>query len=220
MHALSLYVVFVLHILQYDLFYNQQKISPALYLEDLRFAGINYISSPEIGFLKSIGAKVDKARTKPKLVFRFLEPDAIEPTTNQAYGDILKNLASIKPFASGILVPKTYIWPINKEMYLLPPTTLVNDAHKLGLEVYASGFANDYPGSYNYSYDPTAEYLQFIDNGLFSVDGVLTDFAPTASEAIGMHVISLTYIHTYILYYFVSYKLNIHYFFCSMFSTQ
>ncbi|KNA03341.1 hypothetical protein SOVF_210130 [Spinacia oleracea] len=169
---------------QYDLFYNQQKISPALYLEDLRFAGINYISSPEIGFLKSIGAKVDKARTKPKLVFRFLEPDAIEPTTNQAYGDILKNLASIKPFASGILVPKTYIWPINKEMYLLPPTTLVNDAHKLGLEVYASGFANDYPGSYNYSYDPTAEYLQFIDNGLFSVDGVLTDFAPTASEAI------------------------------------
>ncbi|KMT03575.1 hypothetical protein BVRB_8g192510 [Beta vulgaris subsp. vulgaris] len=167
---------------QYDLFYNLQKISPALYLEDLRFAGINYISSPEIGFLKSIAAKVDKVRTK--LVLRFLEPEAVEPTTKQAYGEILKNLAAIKPYASGILVPKTYIWPINKEMYLMPPTTLVNDAHKEGLEVYASGFANDSPGSFNYSYDPTAEYLQFIDNGQFSVDGVLTDFAPTASEAI------------------------------------
>ncbi|XP_021741895.1 glycerophosphodiester phosphodiesterase GDPDL7-like [Chenopodium quinoa] len=167
---------------QYDLFYNQHKISPALYLQDLRFAGINYISSPEIGFLKSIGAKVDKVRTK--LVLRFLEPEAIEPTTNQAYGEILKNLAAIKPFASGILVPKTYIWPVNKDMYLMPPSTLVTDAHKQGLEVYASGFANDFPGSYNYSYDPTAEYLQFIDNGQFSVDGVLTDFAPTASEAI------------------------------------
>lgn len=177
--------------MQYDLFYNLQKISPALYLEDLRFAGINYISSPEIGFLKSIAAKVDKVRTK--LVLRFLEPEAVEPTTKQAYGEILKNLAAIKPYASGILVPKTYIWPINKEMYLMPPTTLVNDAHKEGLEVYASGFANDSPGSFNYSYDPTAEYLQFIDNGQFSVDGVLTDFAPTASEAIGMSIFSLRY---------------------------
>ncbi|XP_074281238.1 glycerophosphodiester phosphodiesterase GDPDL7-like [Silene latifolia] len=167
---------------QYDLFYHQHKISPALYLEDLRFAGMNYISSPEIGFLKSIVAKAGKARVK--LIFRFLELEAIEPTTMQTYATILTNLAAIKQFASGILVPKTYIWPVNRELYLLPPTTLVTDAHKLGLEVYASGFANDCPGSYNYSYDPSAEILQFIDNGLFSVDGVLTDFPSTASEAI------------------------------------
>ncbi|KAK9698015.1 hypothetical protein RND81_08G076800 [Saponaria officinalis] len=166
---------------QYDLFYHQHRISPALFLQDLRFAGINYISSPEIGFLKSI---VAKAGRRTKLVFRFLEPEAIEPTTNQTYGEILKNLGAVKLFASGILVPKTYIWPVNKDLYLLPPTTLVTDAHKLGLEVYASGFANDMPGSYNYSYDPSAEYLQFIDNGQFSVDGVLTDFPSTASEAI------------------------------------
>ncbi|KAH9608084.1 hypothetical protein KSS87_016525 [Heliosperma pusillum] len=167
---------------QYDLFYHQHKISPALYLEDLRFAGLSYISSPEINFLKSIVAKAGKARVK--LIFRFLEPEAIEPTTMQTYASILTNLAAIKQFASGILVPKTYIWPVNKELYLLPPTTLVTDAHKLGLEVYASGFANDFPGSFNYSYDPSAEILQFIDNGLFSVDGVLTDFPSTASQAI------------------------------------
>lgn len=169
---------------QYDLFYHEHNISPALYLEDLKFAGINYISSPEINFLKSIGPKVDKVRTK--LVLKFQEPEAIEPTTKQTYGEILKNLAAIKSYASGILVPKTYIWPVNKELYLMPPSTLVADAHREGLEVYASGFANDFPASYNYSYDPTAEYLQFIDNGQFSVDGVVTDFAPTASESIGM----------------------------------
>lgn len=167
---------------QYDMFYNQHKISPTLYLEKMRFTGISYISSPEIGFLKSIATKVDKARIK--LIFKFEEPEAVEPTTNQTYSKILSNIAAIKPFASGILVPKTYIWPVNKDKYLSPSTNLVMDAHKEGLEVYAYGFANDLPGSYNYSYDPTLEYLQFIDNGQFSVDGMLTDFPITASEAI------------------------------------
>uniref|UniRef100_A0A5B6Z2M4 glycerophosphodiester phosphodiesterase n=1 Tax=Davidia involucrata TaxID=16924 RepID=A0A5B6Z2M4_DAVIN len=73
---------------------------------------------------------------------------------------------------------------MNMDLYLEAATSLVADAHKQGLEVYASGFANDVPASYNYSYDPTAEYLQFIDNSQFSVDGVLTDFPSTASESI------------------------------------
>ena len=30
-----------------------------------------------------------------------------------------------------------------------------------------------------------AEYFSFVDNNIFSVDGVLTDFPVTASEAIG-----------------------------------
>ncbi|KAI5383814.1 hypothetical protein KIW84_070969 [Lathyrus oleraceus] len=96
-----------------------------------------------------------------------------------------KKLVEIsKTFASGILVPKGYIWPIDAAGYLQPHTTLVSDAHKAGLEVDASDFANDFVSSFNYSYDPLAEYLQFIDNGDFSVDGVLTDFPITPSEAI------------------------------------
>lgn len=126
---------------------------------------------------------INKARTK--LIFKFEGADAVEPTTNQTYSSVLKDLSSVKSYASGILVPKEYIWPVNKNQYLLTPTTVVEDAHKQGLEVYVYGFANDIPGSYNYSYDPTAEYLQFIDNSEFSVDGVITDFPPTASEAIG-----------------------------------
>ncbi|KAL7190898.1 hypothetical protein ACSBR2_023049 [Camellia fascicularis] len=169
---------------QYALFYTEHNLEPALYVEKaIRVMGINYISSPEIGFLKTLNEKVNKAKTK--LILRLLEKDTVEPTTKQTYGSILANLSNIKSFASGILVPKEYVWPVNTEMYLEPATTLVTDAHKQRLEVYASGFANDITMSYNYSYDPTAEYLQFIDNSQFSVDGVLTDFPSTASESIG-----------------------------------
>ncbi|KAG6527310.1 hypothetical protein ZIOFF_009409 [Zingiber officinale] len=97
---------------------------------------------------------------------------------------LLTDLSTIKSFDSGILVPKSYIWPVNEDQYLQPHTSFVTDAHVLGLEVYASDFSNDSPGSYNYSFDPTVEYLQFIDNSNFSVDGVLIDFSSTTSEAI------------------------------------
>ncbi|CAL5342552.1 unnamed protein product [Camellia sinensis] len=53
-----------------------------------------------------------------------------------------------------------------------------------GLEVFASDFANDVPFAYNFSYNPVAEYLSFIDNGNFSVDGVLSNFPITPSAAI------------------------------------
>ncbi|XP_039018628.1 glycerophosphodiester phosphodiesterase GDPDL6-like [Hibiscus syriacus] len=168
---------------QYDVFYAEHNLSVLMYLEKAKgLMDIDFVSSPELGFLKRMNGKVTKARTK--LIFEFLDPDVVEPTTGQKYGSILNDLLGIKPFVSGILVPKEYIWPVDANKYLGHPTTLVADAHKLGLEVYASGFANDMPGSYNYSYDPTTEYLQFIDNPEFSVDGLLTDFSPTASTAI------------------------------------
>ncbi|CAN6277794.1 unnamed protein product [Urochloa humidicola] len=168
---------------QYNAFFLEHKISTEDYILGLpKEYSLNYISSTEIGFLKSLGGKLKKSKTK--LIFRFLNEDVIEPSTKKTYGDLLKDLKSIKVFAAGILVPKTYIWPLNKDQYLAPSTSLVKDAHALGLEVYASGFANDIATSYNYSYDPSAEYLQFIDNQDFSVDGVLTDFPPTASGAV------------------------------------
>ncbi|KAB1199661.1 putative glycerophosphoryl diester phosphodiesterase 3 [Morella rubra] len=169
---------------QYDSFYTQHKLSAASYVQKaMRLMGVHYLSSPEIGFLKSMNGKVNASRTK--LIFQVLSADEIEPSTKKKYGSLLQDLASIKSFASGILVPKEYIWPVQANKYLGASTSLVSDAHKQGLEVFASGFANDVVTSYNYSYDPTNEYLQFVDNSDFSVDGVLTDFSPTASEAIG-----------------------------------
>ncbi|XP_066321940.1 glycerophosphodiester phosphodiesterase GDPDL3-like isoform X3 [Miscanthus floridulus] len=168
---------------QQDSFYSQFKLSMRSYILSLskKFV-VDYISSPEVNFLTSISGRVSK---KTKLVFRFLDERSIEPSTNQTYGSMLKNLTFVKTFASGILVPKSYIWPVTPDNYLLPYTSVVDDAHKAGLEIYAADFANDFTISYNYSFDPLAEYLSFIDNGAFSVDGVLSDFPITPSEAVG-----------------------------------
>ncbi|KAM3744095.1 hypothetical protein ACB098_06G026200 [Castanea mollissima] len=114
-----------------------------------------------------------------------LRQDETDPSMNQTYGSLLKNLTFIKTFASGIMVPKSYIWPVDANDYLLPHTSVVLDAHKEGLEVFVSDFSNDVPFSFNYSYDPVTEFLNYFDNGVFSVDGVLADFPITPSEAIG-----------------------------------
>ncbi|KAF5199105.1 Glycerophosphodiester phosphodiesterase [Thalictrum thalictroides] len=169
--------------IQHDAFYTQHNLSMRSYVLSVsRRVVVNYVSSPEVGFLRSIVTRFRRSPTK--LIFRFLEADKTDPSTNQTYGSLLKNLTFIKTFSSGILVPKNYIWPVNIDQYLQPHTSLVIDAHKEGLEVYASDFANDNTFSYNYSYDPYSEYLSFIDNGDFSVDGLLSDFPITPSAAI------------------------------------
>ncbi|KAG2682463.1 hypothetical protein I3843_11G193400 [Carya illinoinensis] len=169
--------------IQHDAFFTQHNLSMrAFVLSVSRSVAVSFVSSPEVAFLKSIRTQITPKTTK--LVFRFLGQDELEPSTNQTYGSLLKNLAFIKSFASGILVPKSYIWPVDATLYLQPHTTVVADAHKGGLEVFASDFANDVPFSFNYSYDPVSEHLSFIDNGDFSVDGMLTDFPITPSAAI------------------------------------
>lgn len=169
--------------MQHDMFYAQHNLSMRSYLLSVsKKVVVDYVSSPEVAFLRSLGTRLG---SKTKLVFRFLGEDITEASMNQSYGSLLKNLTFIKTFASGILIPKNYIWPVTSDLYLQPHTSVVMNAHKVGLEVFASDFANDGAISYNYSYDPVAEYLNFIDNGIFSVDGVLTDFPLTASEAIG-----------------------------------
>ncbi|MBA0809793.1 hypothetical protein Gohar_025415 [Gossypium harknessii] len=172
--------------IQHDAFYTQHNLSMRSFVLSVtrnRNVTIDYISSPEVAFLQNIAPSFQRSATN--LVFRFLGQNDMEPSTNQTYGSLLKNITFIKTFASGIIVPKSYIWPVDKDLYLLPSTSLVLDAHKEGLEVFASDFYNDVPFSFNYSYDPVAEYLQFIDNGEFSVDGMISDFPITPSAAIG-----------------------------------
>lgn len=173
---------------QYPGFFNEHGLDLALFvLSAMKAVHIDYISSPEVSFLKSL--KVASQKSKTKLVFQFLDAAAVEPSTNVTYGDLLKNLKAIASFASGILVPKSFIWPVDDQrLYLEPSTTLVQDSHKVGLEVYASGFVNDAPlPVYNYSFNPIQEYLQFISGSGPIVDGVMTDFPITASEAIACY---------------------------------
>ncbi|CAA2956469.1 Probable glycerophosphoryl diester phosphodiesterase 1 [Olea europaea subsp. europaea] len=167
---------------QHDAFFSQHNLNMRTFIISVsRRVVVNYISSPEVNFLRNINARFRKSRTK--LIFQFLEHDDMEPSTNQTYKLLLRNFTFIKTFASGILVPKNYIWP-DINLYLQPHTSVVSDAHKAGLEVFASNFVNDARLPYNYSYNPVAEYLNYIDNGDFSVDGVLSDFPITPSEAV------------------------------------
>ncbi|BBN19110.1 protein MpGDPDL [Marchantia polymorpha subsp. ruderalis] len=148
----------------------------------------DYISSTEVTVLRKLQSDANSKGTK--LIFKFLEDKTqVEPTTNQTYGQILGNLSNIATFASGILVPKSYIWETDASTtYLTQQTTLVDDAHKANLEIYAYNFYNDaYPFSYNYSFDPVTEVMHFIEKYNFSVDGVFTDFPTTASEAIACY---------------------------------
>ncbi|KAG2682454.1 hypothetical protein I3760_11G192500 [Carya illinoinensis] len=169
--------------IQYDAFFTQHNLSMTTFVLSVsKRVKVDYISSPEVAFLTRIATGFKPTTTK--LVFRFLGRNEIEPSTSQTYGSLLKNLTFVKTFASGILVPKDYIWPVDATLYLQPHTSVVADAHKAGLEVFASDFVNDIPISYNYSHDPISEYLSFVDNADFSVDGVLSDFPMTASEAI------------------------------------
>ncbi|KAL2322737.1 hypothetical protein Fmac_027116 [Flemingia macrophylla] len=169
---------------QHDSFFKQQNLSVENFLQSLsaKRISVNYISSPDVDFLRRVRSIFSPGRTN--LVFRILEQSKIEPTTNQSYGELLKNLTVIKAFASGILVPKGYIWPLDSGLYLQPHTALVTNAHKEGLKVFVSDLINDVPFSYNFSYDPVAEFLAFIDGSDFSVDGTLSDFPVTPAAAI------------------------------------
>ncbi|XP_013587825.1 PREDICTED: glycerophosphodiester phosphodiesterase GDPDL3-like [Brassica oleracea var. oleracea] len=169
---------------QYDAFYAQQNLSMSSFLISASTTvSIDYISSPEVNFFKKIAGRF--GRKGPSFVFQFLGKEDFEPTTNRTYGSILSNLTFVKTFALGILVPKSYILPLDDNQYLvLPPKSLVLDAHKAGLQVYVSGFVNDNDIAHDYSSDPVSEYLSFVDNGNFSVDGVLSDFPITASASI------------------------------------
>jgi glycerophosphoryl diester phosphodiesterase len=107
-------------------------------------------------------------------------------------------LAEIKTYADGIGAWKPYIVPVKGQLddagnlkdingdgkfdlsdaNTGKPTSLIEDAHKLGLFVHAFTFRNESRYlAHSYSGDPHAEYLQFFRLG---VDGVFSEFPDTA----------------------------------------
>jgi glycerophosphoryl diester phosphodiesterase len=70
---------------------------------------------------------------------------------------------------------------------LLPPSDVVERAHRLGLVVHPYTFRNEPRRlAANYAGNPVAEYLAFYELG---VDGVFSDFADTAAAARTMHLL-------------------------------
>lgn len=180
--------------MQYPTFYQEHpgKNSLASYLTTfLKAYTPYYLSATEVGILKLL--QPTATRTRTYLVFKFLEKNTVEESTNTTYGTILNNLADIATYADGILVPKSYIFAERQTSatnsaefgyYVDGASTLVQDAHRAHLEIFVYEFANDdFPSSYNYSFDPVLDALSYIGDS-FQIDGFLTDFPTTASEAI------------------------------------
>ena len=153
--------------------------------EQLLGTPIAYLSSPEVGFLKDVQNILTNSTV---FVLKFRTKDEIEPSTNQTYGSLLNNLTTISAFASGILVPKDYIWSVNNDSgYLVSDSGLISKAHNANLAIYAYDFVNELfqPSIYNYSFNPVLEYLQYAPSTGPNVDGFFTDFPITASKALG-----------------------------------
>ena len=109
--------------------------------------------------------------------------DFVAAGDRRSYGDLMTpaELAAIASYASGIGPFKRSIVPQGADKALLPPTSLVADAHKAGLVVHPYTF-RDEPEflAPDYGLDPVKEYLQFFRLG---VDGVFSDFGDTAVRA-------------------------------------
>lgn len=67
----------------------------------------------------------------------------------------------------------------------------MQDAHKAELKVFVAGFADDFDLAYDHDFDPLKEYLIFMDNDNFLVDGLPTYSLLTASAATCMHAVWL-----------------------------
>jgi glycerophosphoryl diester phosphodiesterase len=151
-------------------------------LSDNGYSGANapvFIQSFEVANLKYL-----RTKTNLPLVQLFDESDVqpydfVVSGDRRTYGDLTTpaELAKIAEYAKGIGPYKRLIIPVDPNGKLLPPTSLVRDAHQAGLLLHPYTFRNE--SRYlapDYNNNAEAEYEQFFRLG---VDGVFSDFPDT-----------------------------------------
>ena len=141
------------------------------------------VQSFEVQNLKDL-SKLTKVRLVQLMEDEKLQPyDFVEAGDRRTYGDLMTPtaLSAIATYAYGIGPFKRSIVPQGSDGTLLPPNSLVGDAHRAGLVVHPYTF-RDEPEflARDYGLDPVKEYLQFYALG---VDGVFSDFGDTAIRA-------------------------------------
>jgi glycerophosphoryl diester phosphodiesterase len=155
-------------------------------IKELESHGLNkkgalvFIQSFEMGNLKKL-----KKLTKLPLIYLIDDAektpfDHVVSGDKRTYADMVqpKALKEISSVVYGIGLYKRFIVPTNDKGDLLPPTTLIQDAHAVGLKVHPFTFRNEVQYLHkDYQGDPQKEYLQFYELG---VDGVFSDFAGQA----------------------------------------
>ncbi|MEV6239976.1 glycerophosphodiester phosphodiesterase [Lentzea sp. NPDC051838] len=117
--------------------------------------------------------------------------DFIVAGDKRTYADLVTpaGLREVRSYADGVGLTKDLIIPRDAAGFLKQPTTVVKDAHKVGLIVHSWTFRNEnsfLPADFRSSVDPAAygrafeEYELFYKTGL---DGVFADNPDTAIEA-------------------------------------
>ena len=132
-----------------------------------------FLQSFEVGNLRRL-----RQMTDLRLV-QLLEEEGKPWDSELSYRDLAapEGLREIATYADGIGPDKRLIVPAGPEGRLLPPTALVEDAHRAGLLVHPWAFRSDPPFlAPEYEGDPGREYEQFLDLG---VDGFFSDFPDT-----------------------------------------
>lgn len=158
-------------------------------VKELSSYGMNKKDSPV--FIQSFEmqslAKIKKLSPLP-LIYLIDDPektpfDHVVSGDKRTYKDMVqpKNLKEISAIVSGIGPYKRYIIPSSEKNEAMAPTTLIQDAHAVGLKVHPYTFRKeslyllkDYQG------DLEKELLQFFELG---VDAVFSDFADLAVHA-------------------------------------
>jgi glycerophosphoryl diester phosphodiesterase len=96
-----------------------------------------------------------------------------------------RRLAAIAKYADGIGPNKRLVVPAAPDGRLLPPTSVVRDAHAAGLFVHVWTMrSEDVFLSPSYGGDPAHEYEQFAS---LAVDGLFTDFPDVAAAVFRRH---------------------------------
>lgn len=142
-----------------------------------------YIQSFEVSNLKDLSTKTDLPLVQ--LLNDTGKPhDFIVSGDSRTYADLtsVSGLGEISKYAQAIGVNKNLLIPKDSNGKLLPPTSLVKDAHAAGLLVHAWTFRNeDFFLPLDFQANPTGEYELFFSLG---IDGVFSDFPDTAKSSI------------------------------------
>ncbi|MEU0877692.1 glycerophosphodiester phosphodiesterase [Lentzea sp. NPDC005914] len=117
--------------------------------------------------------------------------DFIVAGDKRTYADLVTpaGLREVRSYADGVGVTKDLIIPRDAAGFLKQPTTLVKDAHTVGLIVHSWTFRNEnsfLPADFRSSADPAAYGRAFEEYDLFyktGLDGVFADNPDTAIEA-------------------------------------
>jgi glycerophosphoryl diester phosphodiesterase len=117
--------------------------------------------------------------------------DFIVAGDKRTYADLVTpaGLREVRSYADGVGVTKDLIIPRDAAGFLKQPTTVVKDAHKVGLIVHSWTFRNEnsfLPADFRSSADPAAYGRAFEEYDLFfkqGIDGLFADNPDTALEA-------------------------------------